>query len=73
MSDFKEKTEIFNSFFANQYSLIQNNIILPSQLKLLTEHTLTSCDFSETDILQIINSQDSNKAQGHDMISISMR
>ena len=55
VTDFKEKSEIFNFFFANQCSLIPNKSILPSQLKLLTEHTLTSCDFSETDILQIIN------------------
>ena len=72
VTDFKEKSEIFNSFFANQCSLIPNNSILPSELKLLTEHTLTSCDFSESDILQIINNQDSNKAHGHDMISIRM-
>ena len=73
MSDFKEKTDIFNSFFPNQCTLILNYNILLSQLKLLTEHTLTFCDFSETDILQIINSQDLNKAHGHDMISIRMR
>ena len=46
--------------------------MLPSELKLLTVHTLTSCEFSETDILQIMNSQDSNKAHGHDMITIRM-
>ena len=46
--------------------------MLPSELKLLTEHTLTSCDFSETDILQIIDNQDLNKAHGRDMISIRM-
>ena len=69
VTNFKEKSEIFNSFFANQCSLIPNNSILPSELKLLTERTLTSCDFSETDILQIINNQDSNKAHGH-MISM---
>ena len=50
----------------------QISVILSSELKLLTEHTLTSCDFSETDILRIINNQDSNKAHGHDMISIRM-
>ena len=61
------------SFFANQCSLIPNNSILPSELKLLTEHlTLISCNFSETDILQIINSHYSNKAHGHDMICILM-
>ena len=72
VTDFKEKSEVVNSFFANQWFLIPNNSILPSELKLLTEHILTSCDFSETDILQIINSQDSNKAHGHNMISICM-
>ena len=41
------------------------NILIPS------EYTYrTSCDFYETDILQIINSQDSNKGHGYDMISI---
>ena len=72
VTDFKEKSEIFNPLFANQCSLIPNSSILPSELKLITENTLTSCDFSETDILQIINHQDSNKAHGHDMISIHM-
>ena len=68
----KKRVEFLILLIANQYSLIPNNSILPSELKLLTEHTLTSCDFSEPDILQIINNQDSNKAHGHDMISILM-
>ena len=68
----KKRVKFFNYFVTNQYSLITNNSMLPSELKLLTEHTLTSCDFSETDILRIINNQDSNKAHGHDMISIRM-
>ena len=72
VTDVKEKSKIFNSFFVNQCSLIPNNSILPSELKLLTEHTLTSCNFFESDILHIINNQDSNKAHGHDMISIRM-
>ena len=67
-----KKSKIFNSFLANQCSLIPNNSILPSELKLLKEHTLTSCDFCESDILHIINNQDLNKADGHDMISICM-
>ena len=68
----KEKSEILNSFFANQCSLIPSNSISPSELKFFTEHTLTSCEFSETGILQIINSQDSNKADDHDMNSIRL-
>ena len=50
--------------FLTLFFLIPNNSILPSELKLLTEHALTSYDFSETDICQIINSQDSNEAPG---------
>ena len=66
-TEFKEKSEIFNSSFANLWSLIPNNSIFLSESKLPIEHTLTYCDFSETDILQIINSEDSNKAHGYDM------
>ena len=72
VTDFKEKSEIFNSFFANQCSLTPNNSISPSELKLFTKHSLTFCDFSETDVLQMIDNQDSNKAHGHGMISIRM-
>ena len=52
-------------FLSNQCSLRPSNSILPSELKLLKEHTLTFSDFPDTDIFQIINSQDSNKAHGH--------
>lgn len=62
ITDFKEKSNFLNSFFGNQGSLMPNNSILPCDLKLLTERTLTFFDFSETDILQIIKSQDSNKS-----------
>ena len=46
--------------------------MLPSQLTLLTENSLFKCHFSKKDILQIIRNLDSNKAHGHDMISIHM-
>ena len=72
VTDFKEKSELFNSFFANQCSLIPNKSILTYEIMLLREHTLTSCHFYETENLQIINSQDSNEAHGRDMISIHM-
>ena len=70
VTNFKEKSWIFDSFFANQFSLIPSNSLLPSELNLLTEYSLTFCDFSEIDILQIINYQDSNKSYGHEMTSI---
>ena len=43
-----------------------------SQLILPTKNSLTNSHFSKKDILQVIRNLDSNKAQGHDMISIHM-
>ena len=70
--DFQEKSEIFNSFFADQCSPIPNRSILPSELSLWTDSTLSTCHFAKEDILQIINNLDPNKAHGHDEISIRM-
>ena len=70
---FTLKSKIFNYFFAHQCSLIpNNNSILLSELKLLRQHILTSCDFFETGIFQMINSEDTNQAHCHDKISIRM-
>ena len=41
--DFQEKSEIFNSFFANQCSPISNGSVLPSELPLRTDSSLSSC------------------------------
>ena len=61
-----------STLFAEQCSLIPNKCVLPSQLTLLTENSLSKCNFSKKYILQIIRNLDSNKAHGHDMISIRM-
>ena len=70
--DFQEKSEIFNSFFADQCSLISNGSVLPFELPLWTDSSLSSCHFTKDDILRIINNLDPNKAHGHDEISIRM-
>ena len=70
--DFKEKSEMLNTFFPEQDSVIPNKGVLLSQLTLLTENSLANCPFSKKDILQIIRNLDSNKAHGYDLISIFM-
>ena len=70
--DFQEKSEIFNSFFADQCSAISNGSVLPSALPLRTDSSLPSCHFTKEDILRIINNLDPNKAHGNDEISIRM-
>ena len=69
---FKEKSGIFNTFFAEQCSLIPNKSVLLSQLTLLTENSLSKGHFSKKDILQIIRNLESSKVNGHDKISIRM-
>ena len=69
---FKKKAELFNSFFAEQCSLISNSSKLPSKLKYLTQSRLSWVIFSKDDIIKLIQNLDPNKAHGHDQISIRM-
>ena len=70
VTDFKEKAEIFNSFFAEQCSLMNNSSKLPSTFLKRTDKFISSILFSSNDIDRIIRDLDPNKADGHDMISI---
>ena len=71
VTDFKEKAELFNSFFTKQYSLIKNGSKLPPQLHLLTDKCLSTVKFVSNNILKIQN-HNPNKAHGHDKINIRM-
>ena len=68
--DFREKAELFNAFFAEQCSLPKNNSELPKNLQFLNKKRLSDVQISNEKIIKIINNLDSNKAHGHDMISI---
>ena len=72
ITDFREKAELFNSFFANKCSLITNTSVLPINCESLTDKSLSSISFTDNDIGKIIKSLDPNKAHGHDMMSIRM-
>ena len=72
VTDFKEKAELFNSFFAKQCSLIKNASKLTPRLHVLTDKLLSTVKFVNTDILKIIQNLNPNKAHGHDKISIRM-
>ena len=72
ITDFKEKAELFNSFFSKQCSLISNNSSLPNYINYTTEKRLSTVALSVEAIGKIIQNLDSNKAHGHDNISIRM-
>ena len=70
VTDFKKKAELFNSYFANQCTLINSNGTLPVNVQYLTDKRLSSFDFSEDDIMKVIQELDPNKAHGQNNISI---
>ena len=57
----EEKTEIFNNFFANQCSLIDNSNVFPSLLFKRSETVIFFINFSLDDIAKVIQKLDPNK------------
>ena len=70
--NFKDKAELFKYFFAKQCSIIDNGSEIPSFLHPKTYKSLSNITFTEKDIEKVTQNLDSNKAHGHDMISIRM-
>ena len=70
--DFKEKSKIFNNYFAQQCSVINNNSTVPERISYRTDASFTKIAFTIGDIANIIKNLDSNKSHGHDKTSISM-
>ena len=68
--DFSKKAHLFNSFFAKQCSIIENNSALPSSTIPVTDQYLANIEFTKDDIKRIICKLDPNKAHGHDLVSI---
>ena len=72
ITDFKEKVELFNSFFSNQCSLLTNCSKLPTNLSYVTDKRLRAINFTAGNKEKIIISLNPNKVHGHDNISIRM-
>ena len=70
ITNFKEKAELFNTFFANQCALLNNSSVLPKNLAKLTNESLDKVIFSTDGISKTISNLDPNKAHDHDMLSI---
>ena len=72
ITDFKEKAEVFNSFFAKQCSLIRNDKELPISLTYYTDNRLSTVSFSHEYVGKVILNLNPNKAPGHNNISVRM-
>ena len=54
ITDFKEKAELFNSFFSNQCSSLKNCNKLPTNLRYVTDKRLCTINFTADNIEKII-------------------
>ena len=72
ITDFKEKAEIFNNFFAKQCTIVNNTSKLPTDSLKRINNFLSTISFTTDDIAKFTKNLDPNKAHGHDMISILM-
>ena len=72
ISDFCEKANLFNNFFASICTPIKNNSRLPPFVYKTRSTRIHSFCATNKDILSIINSLNSSKAHGYDNISIKM-
>ena len=71
ITDFKEKAQIFNDFFAKQCTVVKNTSKLPTNSFKRTNN-LSTIPFTKDDIAKIIKNLNPNKAHGFDMISFCM-
>ena len=71
VTNFADKAEIFNTFFAKQCALINTPSILPP-FSYVTHHRLNTVDFIPEKLASIIKSLNPNKTHGWDEISVRM-
>ena len=63
-TDFKEKANIFNSFFANQCYIASNNSDFPVTRTRKTHESLSTIDFSTDDIQKLLETSTQIKPTG---------
>ena len=68
ISNFREKFNIFNNFFAQQYQPINSNSIRRTNQIFYSQNRLRDFDFDCGKIFKLINELNPHKAHGHDRI-----
>ena len=72
VTDIQVKANIFNELFADPFTPLKNDSMLPTNQLSVIQARLGSLDFNEGEILKIIRALNINKAHGHHGISIRM-
>ena len=72
VTDFQEKANVFNSFFAKQCSPIPGSSVLLAKISYMTKDRIKTISFGKIDFIKLIKALDVSKAHGHDGISVKM-
>ena len=72
ITDFKEKAQIFNNFFAKQCTLVENTSKLPIDSFKRANKLLSTISFTKDDIAKIIKNLNPNESHSFDVTSMPM-
>ena len=65
VTDFLVKANLFNDYFSQQCTTVDNDSSIPPNITFATEQKLSTLEFCTDDIVKIIKSLDPNKTHGH--------
>ena len=72
VSNFTNKANLFNDFFATQCTPLTNSSVLQSTISFKTHSGVSSISFKKEHIHKIIRNLNVNEAHGHEDISMQM-
>ena len=72
VTDFQEKANVFNLFFAKQCSPIPSSSDLPAKISYMTKDRIKTLWFCKSGVIKLIKALDVSKAHGHDGISVKI-
>ena len=72
VTEFLVKANLFNNYFSQQCTTVDNDSFIPPNITFATEQKLSTLEFYRDDIVKIVKSLDPKKAHGYDERSIPM-
>ena len=70
ISDYREKANLFNNFFATICTPIKTTVYLLLPILLMTNTRISYFPFSNRDIISVIKTLDLSKSHGYDNVSV---
>ena len=72
VTEFQEKGNVLNSFFAKQCPPIPSSSVLPEKISYMTKDRIKTICFAKSDVKKLIKASDVSKTHGHDGISVKV-